>query len=403
MVAAISTPSQPESTLAPRTPKAREVTSRYTSSSSSSSSSSSPSWSPRCHSPLTSKRSQSVERTRPGTGFINTTASGKLVLTSTTTRSLSVSFQGESFWITVNKAKLTPKLVVPRKSVLDSSSVPVSSSPRGVLNSRGQVSFIRPSSPNKRSTLASSTSSRGVSPSRLRNGPCNGLNSNEPSILSFSVDIRRGRIGENRIVDAHSLRILYNRLLQWRFLNARAYSQLSVQKPNAENCLHEAWASTSELRESVSTKRRELQLLKLQLKLISILREQMIYLEDWAILDPGYTRSLSEAIAALKASTLRLPVVDGAKAFSLSLLANVLKMKDAVCSAVDVMRAMASSICFLSPKVGHVNSLVVEVANLSVKEDVWLDECKDLLSMVAAMQVRERSLRTHLSQLEMLT
>ena len=39
-------------------------------------------------------------------------------------------------------------------------------------------------------------------------------------------------------------------------------------------------------------------------------------LEDWANLDRVYTNSLSGAIEALKASTLRLPVVDGAKVFT---------------------------------------------------------------------------------------
>lgn len=41
----------------------------------------------------------------------------------------------------------------------------------------------------------------------------------------------------------------------------------------------------------------------------------MTYLEDWALLDRGYSSSLSGAIEALKASTLRLPVVSGAKVF----------------------------------------------------------------------------------------
>ncbi|XP_047175785.1 QWRF motif-containing protein 2 [Vigna umbellata] len=370
--AAISTPKK----LAPR----------YTSSSSS----------PRSPSPFTPKRSQSVERRRPGTsGATRTTSSSaKILPASAITRSLSVSFQGESFWITVNKAKPTtnvvssPKLVAPRKSPLDGAS-----SPRGVINSRGQVSFIRPASPNKVSNAvpASSSSSRGVSPLRLGNG----ASCNEPSVLSFAVDVKRGRVGENRIVEAHSLRLLHNRLLQWRFVNARADSDLSARKSNAENCLYDAWASTTKLRESVSSKRRELQLLKHKLKLVFILKKQMVYLEDWAILDQVYISSLAGAIEALKASTLRLPVVDGAKA-------DVHKVKDAVCSAVDIMKAMGSSVCFLLPKVGYLNSLVVEVANLITKEHVLLDECRHLLSMVTTMQVRECSLRTHISQLKCL-
>ncbi|XP_014500551.1 protein SNOWY COTYLEDON 3 [Vigna radiata var. radiata] len=373
--AAISTPKK----LAPR----------YTSSSSSSS--------PRSPSPFTPKRSQSVERRRPATaGTTRTTSSSsaKMLPTSAITRSLSVSFQGESFWITVNKAKPTtnvvssPKLVAPRKSPLDGAS-----SPRGVINSRGQVSFIRPASPNKVSNAvpaSSSSSSRGVSPLRLGNG----ASYNEPSVLSFAVDVKRGRVGENRIVEAHSLRLLHNRLLQWRFVNARADSDLSARKSNAENCLYDAWASTTKLRESVSSKRRELQLLKHKLKLVFILKKQMVYLEDWAILDEVYISSLAGAIEALKGSTLRLPVVDGAKA-------DVHKVKDAVCSAVDIMKAMGSSVCFLLPKVGYLNSLVVEVANLITKEHVLLDECRHHLAMVTTMQVRECSLRTHISQLKL--
>ncbi|QCE16471.1 QWRF motif-containing protein 2 [Vigna unguiculata] len=379
--AAISTPKK----LAPR----------YTSSSSSSS--------PRSPSPFTPKRSQSVERRRTGTSGATrtTTSSGKMLPTSAITRSLSVSFQGESFWITVNKAKPTtnivssPKLVAPRKSPLDGTS-----SPRGVINSRGQVSFIRPASPNKVSNAvaassSSSSSSRGVSPLRLRNGASYNGFTNEPSVLSFAVDVKRGRVGENRIVEAHSLRLLHNRLLQWRFVNARADSDLSSQKSNAENCLYDAWASTTKLRQSVSSKRRELQLLKHKLKLVFILKKQMVYLEDWAILDEVYISSLAGAIEALKASTLRLPVVDGAKV-------DVHKVKDAVCSAVDIMKAMGSSICFFLPKVGYVNSLVVEVANLITQEHVLLDECRHLLSMVTTIQVRECSLRTHISQLKCL-
>jgi hypothetical protein len=55
-----------------------------------------------------------------------------------------------------------------------------------------------------------------------------------PSVLSFGADVRRGKIGENRIVDAHVVRLLHNRLLQWRFVNARANAALAAQRSNAE-------------------------------------------------------------------------------------------------------------------------------------------------------------------------
>ncbi|KAG4934329.1 hypothetical protein GYH30_048282 [Glycine max] len=293
----------------------------------------------------------------------------------------------------------SPRLLVQKKTALD---CPVSS-PRGVLNSRALQgspirSAVRPASPSKLATPSLWSPSRGVSPSRAQNGVVSGLSSrfgggSEPSVLSFAVDVSRGKVAENRIFDAHLLRLFHNRLLQWRFVNARADAALSAQTLNAEKSLYDAWIAMSNLRESVRAKRAEFQLLKQQFKLISILKDQMVYLEDWATLDRVYSSSLSGATEALRASTLRLPVVGGAKT-------DLLNLKDAISSAMDVMQAMASSICLLSPKVGQLNSLVVEVANLSAKERVLLEECRDLLSAITTMQVRECSLRTHVAQLK---
>lgn len=96
----------------------------------------------------------------------------------------------------------------------------------------------RPPSPSKLWTSSVSSPSRGISsPSRTRNGVGGSLVSNSistPSILSFSVDIRRGKMGEDRIVDAHVLRLQHNRYLQWRFVNARADATFMLQRLNAE-------------------------------------------------------------------------------------------------------------------------------------------------------------------------
>ncbi|KAJ9166319.1 hypothetical protein P3X46_021093 [Hevea brasiliensis] len=294
------------------------------------------------------------------------------------------------------KGSVPTKLVAPKKLT----DTPVSS-PKGVVNGRGQLSPIRggalrPASPSKLGTLSPM---RGVSPSRMRNAAGAVVSSNlsnmnnTPSILSFAADIRRGKSGEHQIVEVHLLRILYNRLLQWRFVNARADTALSAQRLNAERSLYNARVTSSKLRESVKAKRIELQWLRQNLKLISILKGQMIYLEELALMDQDFSRSLSGAIEALRASTLRLPVVGGARA-------DIQKVKDAICSAVDVMQAMASSICLLLSKVGEVNTLVAELANVAAKEHALLDQCKDLLSIILAMQVKECSLRTHFIQLK---
>ncbi|GFY86011.1 SNOWY COTYLEDON protein [Actinidia rufa] len=226
-----------------------------------------------------------------------------------------------------------------RKSFIDS---PISS-PQGVSNSTGLSSLrgvVRAASPTKLVGSSAPSPLRGMaSSSRVRNGVASMLNSDTPSILSFAAEVRRGKVGDNLVVDAHLLRMLYNRHLQWRFINARADAAMLIQKVTSE----------------------------------------MLYLYDWDLIDRDVSSSLSGAIEALEVSTLPLPVVGGAKA-------DIQNVKDAICSAVDVMQAMASSICSLLTKVNEVNSLVSELANVTSKERALLDHCKDFLSTLAAMQ-----------------
>ncbi|CAN4107788.1 unnamed protein product [Withania somnifera] len=280
------------------------------------------------------------------------------------------------------------KLVAPQRLRKYPSDVPVSF-PRAMSSPiRGG---IRSASPSK---LIGSSPSRGMpSPSRVRN-VVSTINSNfveTPSVLSFAVDLRRGKVGENRIVDAHLLRLLYNRHLQWRFVNATTEATLLVQKHSAEKTLWNAWITISDLRDTVTKKRHRLQLLRQKLKLASILKGQMMSLEIWASFDKEHSISLLGAIEALKASTLRLPVVGGANI-------NIQNLKDAISSAHGVMQAMSTSVGSILGKVEELNSLVSELAKVTVKEQASLEQCKDFLSMIATMQVKECSLRTHVIQ-----
>ncbi|KAE8708271.1 QWRF motif-containing protein 2 [Hibiscus syriacus] len=82
--------------------------------------------------------------------------------------------------------------------------------------------------------------------------------------------------------------------------------------------------------------------------MVQKLSAKIAYLEAWAILDIDHSSALLGATEALKASVLRLLVVGKA-------IADIQNLKDAVCSAVDVMQATTSSICLLSSKVKFVN------------------------------------------------
>ncbi|KAK1292388.1 hypothetical protein QJS10_CPB17g00172 [Acorus calamus] len=229
----------------------------------------------------------------------------------------------------------------------------------------------RPQSPNRdfSSSSSSSSSSRGMpSPARMRpTTPFPSANSttsrpsSSSSVLSFTTDVRKGKKGANQIEDAHQLRLLYNRNLQWRFMNARAGYALSIQKVTAENLLFSVWKTISKLRGSVIMKKINLQQLRQEMKLNTVMKGQMTHLDDWALLEKEHASSLSGAIKDLEASTLRLPVTGGAR-------------------------------------VEGLNCLVYELADVATQERAMLDQCGDLLAATSALQVVESSFRTHLIQ-----
>ncbi|GMJ09796.1 QWRF domain containing 1, SNOWY COTYLEDON 3 [Hibiscus trionum] len=230
----------------------------------------------------------------------------------------------------------------------------------------------------------------GVRPARV------GSSVNSTSNVSLSIDVQRKKIREDRSVDAHTLRLLYNRYLQWRFVNAKADASFMVHKQRAEKNLQNASVRTSELRNSVTFNRIKLMLLRQRLKLFSILKGQMAYLEAWAVLDSDMSGSLLGATEALKACTLLLPIVGKASI-------NIESLKDAIGSAVDVTQAMTSSISSLSSKVEEMSSLMDELVNVSANEKALLQQCKNLLSMLAANQVKESWSRTRLIQLNLVS
>ncbi|WOH01142.1 hypothetical protein DCAR_0520523 [Daucus carota subsp. sativus] len=264
-----------------------------------------------------------------------------------------------------------------------------------------------PSSPNKTSmpssfvsrcpsparTTLNSAPSRGVTPSWSRPSSPSSQAKSSTSVLSYIADIKKGKKVTSHIEDVCKLRLLYNTHLQWRYANARAYVTQNYQKLSAEKTLINVSRTTSELRVSVIEKRIFLHQLKLKLKLASVLNEQITYLDRWHFLEKDHSCAVSGAIKDLQASTIRLPVTEGARA-------DLDTVQAAMCSAVNVMHTVGLSISSVLPTVEEVNCLVSELANVAAEERAMIDEFEALLATTAAMQAEENSLRMHLVQLK---
>ncbi|KAG9134941.1 hypothetical protein Leryth_001192 [Lithospermum erythrorhizon] len=269
-----------------------------------------------------------------------------------------------------------------------------------VAKSRPLTSSVsRPQSPNKASMLSSSlsrgvspsrtkptsaTPSRGSSPSRVRPSSPSRQPSTSTSVLSFIVDIKKGNKAANHIEDAHMLRLLHNRHLQWRYVNARAHAVLQSQKVISEKRLYNVWRTLSDMSASLIAKRIEVQQLRLTLKLYSFLSEQLPYLDQWALIESEHMSSLSLTTQDLKDCTLRLPAI---------VLICLYDSTIAKCSSSEYFFP-----AFIDSPVEGMNSLIAELADVAAQQRAMLDECEALLASTAALQVEECSLRTNLVQ-----
>ncbi|XP_062212492.1 QWRF motif-containing protein 2-like [Phragmites australis] len=247
---------------------------------------------------------------------------------------------------------------------------------------------IRQPSPSK---LTGNPSRRMSSPSRVRNSVGSSTSSRDQqgrSSSGYGLDgeVRRRWHGGSKVDCEHLLRILSNRHLQWRCVNAQADAALAAQKLTAEKYLSDAWITTLGLRKSVALKRFQLQLFRNNWKLMTVLKGQMAYLEEWSLLEGDYADSLSGIVEALTATILCLPVTDGAKA-------DIQDVKNAVGSAVDIMQTIGSSICALLSKLAGTRILVSDLAKVSTEERTLMEQSRELLSTLATMHVKYCSLQ----------
>ncbi|XP_062214500.1 QWRF motif-containing protein 2-like [Phragmites australis] len=246
---------------------------------------------------------------------------------------------------------------------------------------------IRQPSPSK---LTGNPSRRTSSPSRVRNSVGSITSSwdqqgRSSSGYGLDGEVRRRRHGGSKADREHLLRILSNRHLQWRCVNAQADAALAAQKLTAEKYLCDAWITTLGMRKSVALKRFQLQLFRNNWKLMTVLKGQMAYLEEWSLLEGEHADSLSGIVEALTATILCLPVTDGAKA-------DIQDVKNAVASAVDIMQTIGNSICTLLSKLAGTSILVSDLAKVATEERTLMEQSRELLSTLGTMHVKYCSL-----------
>ncbi|MCL7034150.1 hypothetical protein MKW94_008187 [Papaver nudicaule] len=214
-----------------------------------------------------------------------------------------------------------------------------------------------------------------------------------PSTTIAWADTKKGRKILSHQENVHSLKMLHNRYIQWRYANARAVISVSAQTTAAEQSLFGLASQISEMRDSVKAKRADYENLKRREALSVILEAETPHLDEWSALEGDYLTSLAGAIKALEDASLRLPIGGNVRA-------DLKELDGALNSASNMMESICSNFEIFVPKAEEMDSLVSELAALASEEKALIEECGDLLSHTQNLQVEECSLRGQLMQLK---
>ncbi|WZZ48448.1 hypothetical protein YC2023_048555 [Brassica napus] len=205
------------------------------------------------------------------------------------------------------------------------------------------------------------------------------------------ADAKKQKKVSGQQADAHSLKLLHNRYLQWRFANANAEVKTLAQKAQAEMMFHSLGLKMSELSESVKEKRIELERL-LRVKVVKeIVESQIPYLEQWTTIEDEYSTSLSETSEALRNASLRLPLDADIKV-------ETKELAEVLTGASKSVEGIVQNIGHLLPKTQEMETLISELARVSSIEKASVQDCGVTLLKTHSAHIEECYLRSQLIQ-----
>ncbi|XP_030550698.2 protein ENDOSPERM DEFECTIVE 1-like [Rhodamnia argentea] len=205
------------------------------------------------------------------------------------------------------------------------------------------------------------------------------------------MDAKKGRKVSSHQEDVHSLKLLNNHYLQWRFANAKAEAAMQAQKMEAEKMLFSLSVKLGDLYNSVMRKRAELGTVHRAKAVSAILESQMPYLDEWSTCEGDYLASLSEVTQALSNASIQLPISGNVRA-------DVRELGEVLSSSMKITDTIASHVESFMPKAQQLEVLISELARVVSRERVVIEESGDLLSKRYLSQVEECSLRGQIIQ-----
>ncbi|KAK4420489.1 QWRF motif-containing protein 3 [Sesamum alatum] len=184
------------------------------------------------------------------------------------------------------------------------------------------------------------------------------------NILSLGIELLRGKkscsstasspLGPGSAENVHQLRLLHNRLMQWRYSNGRADAVNGNIIEQAEIKVLEMWGNT----------------------------------------ERQHLSAVSNTKDCLHSVVCKIPLVDGAKVEPQ--LASF-----AVRHASDLAASINLMLITFTPQVEKTVERLGELAIVVTQEKLLLEECLELFRIISALEIQERSLKSSIMQLKL--
>ncbi|GAB2274828.1 hypothetical protein Dimus_009602 [Dionaea muscipula] len=208
------------------------------------------------------------------------------------------------------------------------------------------------------------------------------------SKLSGSSSSGAGGDGES----VHQLRLLQNKLVQWRFANARSEAVNRIIDKQAEVRVLCASDSLTNLRSSVLQKKLQLDRERLEMKLMPIVQSQIKSLAAWSDLERQHLQAISTTKDYLHSVICKAPLIEGASA-------DVQSVSIALRHASYLVASIKSMLIAFAPLSMKTALLLSELAEVIIIAKSMLQEFFELASSISILEIEERSLHCALIQL----
>ncbi|KAL6839657.1 hypothetical protein ACP4OV_030596 [Aristida adscensionis] len=187
------------------------------------------------------------------------------------------------------------------------------------------------------------------------------------------------RKAAGKLEDVHQLRLMENRYLQYRFLNARAEAAAKAKTASAEKSLYGLTERITSLRELVSEKSVEVEKIKREQRLSSVVSAQLRFLDKWSEIEADHSSCLRGATTALHNASLRLPIIGNIRA-------DCGEIEEVLKSAAQLLQPLHVE-NFLT-KVNKIDDAASNLAQVIASERTLIEECGNLLYQAENLQAR---------------